>query len=75
MVHIYNEIFLSHKDKIMRFAAIWMDQETVILSEVSQTKTNNICGIGKKGGTKEHTYRTETVTDVKNKFIIMAGQR
>ena len=59
----------------MPFAAIWMDQETVILCEVSQTKTNNIRGIGKKGGTKERTYRTETVTDVENKFVIMAGQR
>ena len=29
----------------------------------------------KKGGTKERTYRTERVTHVENKFIIMAGQR
>ena len=35
MEHKYNEILLNHKDKIMPFAAIWMDQETVILSEVS----------------------------------------
>ena len=36
MVHIYNGILLSHeKDKIMPFAAIQMDLEIVILSEVS----------------------------------------
>ena len=37
MVYTYNGILLSHKnDKIMPFAAIWMDLETVILSDVSQ---------------------------------------
>ena len=41
MVHIYNGILLSHKkNEIMPFAAIWMDLEVIILSEVSQTKTN-----------------------------------
>ena len=30
------------KNKMMPFAATWMDQEIVILSEVSQTKTNII---------------------------------
>ena len=30
------------KNEIMPFAAIWMDLETIILSEVSQTKTNII---------------------------------
>ena len=35
--HIYNVILLSHKEKvIMPFAAIWMDLEMIILSEVSQ---------------------------------------
>jgi len=37
MVHIYNEILLSHKrKKTVAFAATWMDLETVIQSEVSQ---------------------------------------
>ena len=50
-VYIYNGILLSHKKKneIMPFTATWMDPETVILSEVSQTKTNIMivltCGI------------------------------
>ena len=41
---------LSIKNKILPFAAKWMDLEFIILSEVSQTKKDNyyisfICGI------------------------------
>ena len=37
MIHIDNEILLSHKkNKIMSFATTWMDLEIIILSEVSQ---------------------------------------
>ena len=40
---LYNGILLSHKkNEIMPFAIAWMDLEIIILSEVSQTKTNII---------------------------------
>ena len=43
VVHIYNGILLRHKkDKIMTFAATWMNLETVILSEVSQKRKKNV---------------------------------
>ena len=47
MVHLYNGILLSHKKKeIMPFmpnnTATWMDLEVIILSEVTQRKTNII---------------------------------
>ena len=43
MVHIYNGILLSHKkSEIIPSEATWMDLEIIILSEVSQTKSNNI---------------------------------
>ena len=46
----------------MPFAATWMDLETVIISEVSQRKTNNhiwfTSGIQKKKDTNEFIYKT-----------------
>ena len=51
-IYISNGILLSHKkNKIIQFAATWMDLEIIILSEVSQTKANMISliyGIFKK---------------------------
>ena len=57
MWYIYKvEYYLAiKKNKIMSFAATWMNLEIVILSEVSQTEkdkyhmTSLICGILKKG--------------------------
>ena len=37
VIHIYNEILLSHNKETMAFAATWMDLEIIIVSEVSQT--------------------------------------
>ena len=49
---MYSGILLSHKkNKIMPFAATWMDLELIILSKVSQTEKDKyhmislICGI------------------------------
>ena len=45
VVHVYNGIVLSNKrNKIMPFAATWMDLENIILSEVSQKEKNKNIG-------------------------------
>ena len=46
----------------MPFAATWMDLDIIILSEVSQTKTNTIYHLyvkSKKNDTNELIYKTE----------------
>ena len=45
MWYIYTMEYYSaiKENEIMSFAATWMDLEIVVLSEVSQTKTNIIC--------------------------------
>ena len=51
VVHIYNGLLAIRRNKIVPFAATWMDLETVIQSEVSQKEKNkyrvlmHICGI------------------------------
>ena len=43
VVHIYNGILLRHKkNKIGSFVETWMDLESVIQSEVSQTEEKQI---------------------------------
>ena len=42
VVHLYNGILAIKINEIMPFSATWIDVEIIILSEVSQTKTNII---------------------------------
>ena len=45
VIHIYNGILAIKKNKIMPFAATWMDLEIVILSEVRQSMFSDHSGI------------------------------
>ena len=40
VVYMHNGILVIKKNEIMTFAATWMDLKIIILSEVSQRKTN-----------------------------------
>jgi len=76
VVHIFNGI-LAVKNEIMPSAATRMDLEMVILSEVSQRKTNfmidHLYVESKNNGTNEPIYKIEIVTDVENKLMITKG--
>ena len=41
-IHMMEYYSAAKKNKIMPSATIWMDIEIIILSEVSQTKTNSL---------------------------------
>ena len=63
----------------MPFEATWMGLEIIILSEVSQTKTDIILYHlhveSKKNDTNELIYKTEldSQTDIENKLIVSKG--
>ena len=38
--HTLDYSLATEKNEILPFATMWMDQESIMLSEVSQTKTN-----------------------------------
>ena len=52
VVYIYNGILLSHqKNEILPFAMMWMEQECIMISEISQSEKDKYhmipltCGI------------------------------
>ena len=43
VAHIFNGILFSHKkNEILSFATAWIDLEGIMLSEISQRKTNTL---------------------------------
>ena len=49
VVHIYNGIVLGHKNnEMLPFATAWMDPEGIMLSEISQIKTNNVISLKRR---------------------------
>ena len=63
VAYMYGRVLLSHKkNEVMAFAATWIDLEIIILSEVSQRKTNVICYrlyVESKRNTNEFIYKIE----------------
>ena len=72
VVHIYNEILLSHKKEIMTFAATWMDLEIIMVSEVSKTEKNKYCMISLVCGIFK---QKNDINEQENKLVVTKGER
>ena len=74
MVHICNGLLLSHKkNETMPFVITWMDLERIILSEISQMKTNIILYhfyVESKNDTKEFIYKIDIDSQTENKLMV-----
>ena len=42
-MHIYNGMLAIKKNEILLFVTTWMELEGIMLSEISQRKTNTVC--------------------------------
>ena len=67
------------KNKIKSLAVTWMDLEIIILNEVNPTEKDNTIWYhfyveSKKNDTNELIYKTERLTDFKNKLIVPKGK-
>ena len=60
VVHIYNIILLSHKKKILSFAATWMQLEILTLSEVLMLGCTNVI-INQKEKDKYHAISYDSI--------------
>ena len=68
------------KNEIMPFVATWMDLEIIILSEVSQRKTNiiwhHLYVESKKNDTNETYLKNRNrLTNIENELMVAKGER
>ena len=42
MLYIYTEILFSHNGEILSFVTVWMELESIMLSEISQKDKHNV---------------------------------
>ena len=81
VVCIYTMEYYSaiKKNGIMPFAATWMDLEIIILSEVSQTKTNiiwyHVYVKSKEKHKSTYLQNRNRLIDIGNKLMVTKGER
>ena len=80
--HTHTGILVSHKKKneILSFATTWMDLESIMLNEISQTEKDKccmislICGILKKWYKWTYLGNRNRPTDIENKLTVTKGK-
>ena len=77
VAYIHNAILLSHKkSEIMPFATTWMNLEIIILREGDQRQISH--NIAYRGNLKkminELIYKTNSLADIENKFMVNKGE-
>ena len=78
VIHVSNGILAIKKNKIMPFEATRMDLEIIILSEVSQTKTNiiwhHLYVKSKKIIHMKLFIKQNRLIDIENKLVVTKGE-
>ena len=74
VIHIHNEILLSHKNnEILPFATSWMNLEYIILNEICKTEQDKYCVISYmwnlKNKTRDKHNKTETDSEIQRTNI------
>ena len=70
------------KNKVMPFAAAWIDLNSAIISEVKPDWEGQLlqdidymCNLKKKNYTNELTYKTYRLTDIEKERMVIKGEK
>ena len=78
-IYIYKEMLFSHKKKeILIFTTTWKNMKDIILSEISQTKTNtyDLTHTWNLFLKKSQIHRNRNrLTDIENRLVVAKGRR
>ena len=72
-IYIYIMVYI-YKNEILPFTAMQMDLEIIILSEVSQIKTNTV-QMESKNKTNIYSKTENRLTGIGNKQVVISGER
>ena len=71
--------YTAIKSALLPFAAVWLDVENIILSEISQRQKVKYCMISLvwniKNKINEYICKTETDSDIENKHVVTKRER